>query len=176
MKAEKKDRTQSLYDPTRKTVGAMYNDLHKKSPDRVQVGEVCTEVMKSLCNDINEAIAMKPFGDESFYIHIHEKKDWQMPDALRRIVRHMRYRPYPEDDTTVFWHNPRTAETRFCWCLPHHSEMYNILANENLFDHDLVEELKAWKRVDLYYFGFTKNDEGNWIANPNFKDKPLKCS
>jgi hypothetical protein len=84
-----------------------------------------------------------------------------------------KFRPYPEDDTMVFWVDPATNDVRFCWCLPHWSEMDNILMNHNLFEPEIVAQIKYWKSYDLHAFGFTKDDMGNWIPNPKWKDKPL---
>lgn len=172
MEEEKKNI--SHYDPTRETVGKIYRDLHiDREPEYIEVGDMNREIMKGLVEDLNEAIISGgvEFGGKSFYILIHEKKDLQMPEALcRRVIKKIK-RPYPEDDTTVFWHDPKKFETRFCWCLPHWSEMENILRCKDLFDKNLVEEVMAWRRVDLYHFGFVKDDEGNWMANPTIKDK-----
>lgn len=166
---------QSKYDSTRPTVGNIYRDLHLKTPEvPILVGDMSNEMMKGLVEDINEGIASKPFGDMPWYIMIHEKKDLQMKDALLRRVLHFKHRPWPEDDTTVFWHDPKKVETRFCWSLPHWSEMDNILNSHNLFDQDLVECCVAWKTYNLPYFGFIKDDEGNWMANPKWKDRSLE--
>lgn len=165
----------SKYDPSRDTVGKIYRDIHMNADDTpVLVGDMCTAIMKDLVDDINDAIASKPYGDVPWYIMIHEKKDLQMKDALLRRMLHFRKRPWPEDDTTVFWHDPVACETRFCWSLPHHSEMDNIIFCHNLFEPDLVAEVKAWKAFDLHYFGFTKDDKGDWVPNPRWKDKPLQ--
>lgn len=171
------DPTVSTYDPSRPTVGKIYNDLHsKKNLEVVTIGDMSNSMLPGLVEDINEAIeaGTKEFDGKSFYILIHEKKDRQMPDALLRRMIKQTWRPYPEDDTTVFWHDPKGFETRFCWCLPHWSEMQNILMNENLFDREYVGILKAWRRNDLTFFGFAKDNLGNWVANPHFKDQPLK--
>ena len=168
-------KNKSNYDPSRDTVGKIYRDLHMQSqPSPVLVGDMTNEMMKGLVEDINEGISHKPFGDQPWYIMIHEKKDLQMKDALLRRVLHFKHRPWPEDDTTVFWHDPIHIETRFCWSLPHWAEMDNILRCSTLFEKELVEEVSAWKRFDLHYFGFRKNKEGNWEANPNWKDKPIE--
>jgi hypothetical protein len=166
----------SQYDPSRDTVGKIYRDLHiNAKPTWIEAGDMVREMMKGLVEDLNEAIltGAKDFNGRPFFILIHEKKDLQMKDAfLRRIFKQL-WRPYPEDDTTVFWHDPKAFETRFCWSLPHWSEMQNILANENLYDQNMIQELKAWRRNDLGEFGFMKDDNGNWIANPRFKDKAM---
>jgi hypothetical protein len=170
------DKNKSRYDSSRDTVGKIYRDLHLQAkPEFITTGDMSNEIMKGLIEDINDGImtGTQKFNGRSFYLMVHEKKDLQMKDAmLRRIITQL-WRPYPEDDTTVFWHDPKAFETRFCWSLPHWSEMNNILNNANLYDHNMIEELKAWKRNDLNYFGFRKTDDGNWEANPNFKDRPL---
>jgi len=166
---------QSLYDPTRKTVGAMYLDAQKNNKDdRVEVGDMSRELMSSLVTDLNETIASNPHEGKEFYITVHESKDLQMPRLIRRRMLTSVYRPYPEDDTVVFWVNPSTNQVKFCWCLPHWSEMDNIIANENFFEKEHVAEVKAWKRIDLYFFGFRKDEMGNWTANEHWTgDKDL---
>jgi hypothetical protein len=169
-------KNQSLYDPTRKTVGAMYLDAQKNNKeDRVEVGDLSRELMSSLVTDLNETIASNPHEGKEFYITVHESKDLQMPRLIRRRMLTSVYRPYPEDDTVVFWVNPATNQVKFCWCLPHWSEMDNILACPNLFEKEHVEEVKAWKREDLHFFGFKKDEIGNWMPNEHWKgDKDLQ--
>ena len=171
------DENRSHYDPSRDTVGKIYRDLHLNASDTpIITGDMTNEMMKGLVEDINEGIASKPFGDQPWYIMVHEKKDLQMKDALLRRILHFQKRPWPEDDTTVFWHDPKAFETRFCWSLPHWSEMDNILTSHNLYNPELIRQIKAWKSYDLHYFGFTKDELGNWIANPKWKDQPLKAN
>ena len=158
----------------RDTVGTIYRDLLDNGPkDQVQVGDMRREVMSSLVEDLNETIQSNPFEDRPFYITIHEKKDMMMPNMLLRRMLTTLYRPWPEDDTTVFYTDPKKNETLFCWCVPHWSEMDNVLANEVLYDKDYYATIKAWKAFDMYHFGFTKDDIGNWIPNPNYVDKKL---
>ena len=170
---------QSRYDPSRPTVGHIYREINSRpATEHILVGDMCNEMMKGLVEDINDGIQLRPFkdqGDPPWYIMIHEKRDLQMPNSFLRRILHFKKRPWPEDDTTVFWHNPQTLETRFCWSLPHHAEMTNIIANENLFHPDLVSEVKAWKRFDLTFFGFTKDVMGNYVPNPRWKDRPLEA-
>jgi|SRR5208337_334325 len=172
-----KNNHKSKYDPKRDTVGKIYRDLHMPKPtgnNVILVGDMSNEMMKGLVEDINDGIKHKPFGDMPWFIMIHEKKDLQMKEAFLRRVLHTKYRPYPEDDTTVFWHDPKRVETRFCWSLPHWSEMMNIIKSKDLFDMDLVKEVMAWRRNDLHPFGFCKDDMGHWQPNPNWKDKPIE--
>ena len=177
MKQKKAYSTKSHYDPSRDTVGKIYRDLHLKNPGQIiEVGDMSNSLMPGLVEDINDALkaGSKELDGRPFYVLIHEKRDLQMKDAfLRKVIKQL-WRPYPEDDTTVFWHNPKTSEIRFCWCLPHWSEMENILRNHNLFEHKMVEEIRAWKRNDLYHFGFRKDEMGNWEANPDFKDTNME--
>lgn len=166
----------SKYDPSRDTVGAIYKGIQKPgSEDTLTAGDVVNELMKGLVDDLNETIASNPFDGRSFYITIHEKKDLQMPRAfLRRLIK-TEYRPYPEDDTTVFRVNPKSGDVRFCWCLPHWSEMDNMLANEWQYDREMISHIKAWKANDLTPFGFGKDSEGKPVVNLNFVDKPLQA-
>jgi hypothetical protein len=169
----------SHYDPSRDTIGKIYRDLHLKSPGPlIEVGDMSNAMIPDLITDINEAIAAgtKEFDGRPFYVMIHEKKDLQMKDALLRRIFKQLWRPYPEDDTTVFYHVPKDFETYFCWSLPHWTEMFNIIeCGDAIFEHRLVEECKAWRRNDLEFFGFMKDDLGEkWMPNPHFKDIPLR--
>lgn len=167
---------QSKIDPSRKTIGAIYRDAQLYGDrENIEVGNMVEEMMKGYLEDLNEAILSKPFGEETpYYIQIAEKKDLQMKSALRRIVRKYRFRPWPEADTDVYYHNPVDFQTFFCWSIPHHTEMHNILANQNLFDADMVSEIKAWRAYDLQPFGFIKDQMGNWVANPQWKDRSIE--
>jgi hypothetical protein len=167
---------QSKYDPSRKTVGAIYRDAQMSSHDSHVINEDLTAVMmSSLVEDLNETICDGSIehGNKPFYITVHEKKDLQMPRALLRRMIKTKYRPYPEDDTMVFYVDPAINDIRFCWCLPHWSEMENMIANHQLFHDDLVNEIRAWKAHDLHHFGFMKDEMGNWKPNPKWKDKVM---
>lgn len=166
---------QSKYDPNRKTVGAIYRDaaLACSPGEFVENGDLTRELIKSLVDDINDCIASMPYGNKPFYITVHEKKDLQMPRAILRRLVTSRYRPYPEDDTVVFYVEPENNLVEFCWCLPHWSSMDNMLNNESLYEPEMIREIKAWKNMDLWHFGFCKDPMGNWMANPHFKDKKL---
>jgi hypothetical protein len=169
--------SQSLIDPSRKTVGAIYRDAqieNKKDLEGATIGDLGKELLKSFVDDLNEALQSNPFNGKPFYVQVYEKWDYQMEKSLRRMLNKFAFRPYPEAGTTVFWTDPNTHEVRFCWDLPHPAEMHNILANELLYPHELITQLKAWKRIDLYHFGFHKNILGDWEANPKWKDKVLK--
>jgi len=169
---------QSLYDPGRETVGAIYQKAQAEGEKDVLVGDMANEFTKSLIEDINEGLCKPRYNDYPFYLIVHEKKDLQMKSSmLRRIIYHP-FRPWPEDDTTVFWKNPKTQEVRFCWALPHWSEMDNILANPTHFDPEFVSNIQSWKSFDLTCFGFIKDkdEECEWVPNPNWKDKPIKQS
>ncbi len=171
---------QSKYDPSRKTVGAIYRDIQTPGEGNfVTAGDMTAELEKSLVDDLNETIRVGAieFCNRPFYITVHEKKDLQMPRALLRRLIKTEYRPWPEDDTIVFWVDPPSNDIRFCWCLPHTSEMDNMLANSSLFEQDMIREIVFWKSFQLEHFGFIKDAEGNYVANPHWnpriKDKPM---
>ena len=148
----------SKYDPTRKTVGAMYCDAQKQDADPIENGDLTHELQKSLVDDLNETIKSNHFDDRPFYITIHESKDLQMKRMIKRRILVSLYRPYPEDDTIVFYTDPKLQMTKYCWCLPHWSEMDNILNNQEYFEHDLLADIYAWKTNNLKHFGFAEHD------------------
>lgn len=174
---EKLMENQSKYDPNRKTVGAIYRDaaLACKPGETVEAGDLSRELMKSLVDDLNDAIASKPYGNKPFYITVHESKDLMMPRAIRRRMINTRYRPFPEDDTVVFYVEPETNLVEFCWELPHRTVMQNRLNNPDLYEIEEIRQIKAYLNEDYWHFGFRKNEMGNWEPNPHFKDKKLEA-
>jgi hypothetical protein len=169
-------KNQSLYDTTRSTVGSIYRDaqIHNKHEDSIEVGDMGHELTTSLVEDINEAIKNFDIKGKPYYLVVHEKKDLQMKKAILRRILYFGYRPWPEDDTVVFWKNPKTQDLRFCWALPHWSEMDMVLANEDQFDPSFIGHIKAWKDYDLKPFGFFYHEKEKWIPNPKWIDKPLE--
>lgn len=164
----------SKYDPTRPTVGKLYRDLQtmgSKTP--IECGDMSNEQMKHWIDDLNDALLTDNFNGKPFYVLIHQKKDLQMPSSQLRKVHVMEFRPWPEDDTDCFWKDPKSLEVRFCWSLPHTSEMDNVLLNPHLFAPEMVFQVKAWKAFDMRQFGFYEHPELKWIPNPDWKDRTI---
>lgn len=167
----------SHFDPSRETVGKIAQDAALSADGYpIEVGDMKGAILPDLVNDINHALCTP--SEKCFYLLVTEKKDLQIKNAIARTLKHLDYRPWPEDNTTVFWKNPKTQELRFCWDIPHWSEMDNILANPFLWDIELVRTVDAWKKFDLSYFGFYYHPKFKWIPTnpidkPNEKDKRL---
>jgi len=147
--------------------------------ESICVGDMAHEFMPQLVEDINEAISSNPFEDRPFYIIVHEKKDLQLTNVILRRVIKQEYRPYPEVATQVYWTNPKTHETRFCWSLPHSSEFPNYLNNASHYHKDQIKDILAYNMERLDHFGFYKagkTDKGVAIYHPleGFKDRKLK--
>lgn len=176
------DRSKSLYDQSRDTVGKIYRDANMNNHETyIEVGDMSRELTTSLIEDINDAIKNFDTGigisadlvGKPYFMMIHESKDLQMKTAIRRRILYFGYRPYPEDDTVVFWKDPKTQDLRFCWCLPHWSEMDNVLNNPDGYEKDYIDQIQAWKKENLKPFGFYYDKELRWIPNPKWKDQPL---
>ena len=174
------DKSKSLYDQSRDTVGKIYRDAHlTNKEDYIEVGDMSRELTTSLVEDINDAI--KAFDARSFsqndgkpyWLMVHEKKDLQMKTAMARRMIYSKFRPYPEDDTTVFWKNPKTQDLRFCWCLPHWSDMDNVLANPHDWPIEYLTHIAYWKANNLEPFGFIYDKKERWIPNPKWQDKRI---
>ena len=165
---------QSLFDPSRKNVGAIYRDVAIKNTETSVVnGDLTHELMKSLVDDLNGTIASNPYDGQPFYITVYEKKDLMMPRAILRRLYTTRYRPYPEADTVVFKVEPRSNTVEFCWCLPHKNEMSNMLENPTLYNKQMLSDIRAWIAEDLPHFGF-KKAEGKIVADANPVDRSLE--
>ena len=61
----------------------------------------------------------------------------------------------------------------FCWELPHRTQMLNILMNPDLYDIEQVNKLRQWENLQLEYFGFTKDEDGNWVENKFYRGDSL---
>jgi len=161
----------------RDTVGTIAQ-LAAKSQERVQVGDMARAMMPQLVDDLNDAIASNPFDDRPFYIVIHEKKDLLLTNTILRRMLKQEYRPYPEENTHVFWTNPKNQETLFCWSLPHKTEFPNILTNASQYSKEFVKDIIAYQHERLDHFGFYKagmKDKKTpiYFPIPNFKDRKL---
>lgn len=156
----------SQIDPTRNTVGSIYRDAQINGERGVVIGDVNHEIKKDLVKDINEAIEAgeKEMNGQPFYLAIYEKYDLMLKRGLVRIRKITKYRPYPEQDSMVFHIYPGGV-IYFCWELPHRSQMLNILGAPDLFDPERVQMIKRWENLQLEYFGFTKDENGNWVEN-----------
>lgn len=158
----------SQIDPSRNTVGSIYRDAQINGEKGVVIGDVNHEIKKDLVKDINEAIEEgrkhPDFINKPFYLALYEKYDLMLKKGLVRIRKITKYRPYPEQDMMCFHIYPND-DVYFCWELPHRSQMMNMLMNPGLYDQDQVELIKRWENLQLEYFGFTKDQDGNWIEN-----------
>ncbi len=160
----------SIIDPTRNTVGSIYRDAQINGEKGVIIGDVNHEIKKDLVKDINEAIEAgeKEMNGKPFYLAIYEKYDLMLKKGLVRIRKITKYRPYPEQDSMVFHVYPG-GTVYFCWELPHRTQMMNILMSPDLFEPEYVQMLKRWENIQLEFFGFKKDDEGNWIENTLYR-------
>lgn len=161
----------------RETVGTIALKARKEN-ERVCVGDMAHEFMPQLVDDINEAIASNPFEGRPFYIEIHEKKDAQLKNVMLRRVIKRESRPYPEPNTSVFWTDPKTQETRFCWSLPHQTTFPQYLENASRYHKDQIKDILAYKMERLEHFGFREYGKAEngipvYYPIPNFKDRPL---
>jgi len=159
----------SKIDPTRQTAGAIYRDAQINGEKGVVIGDVNHEIKKDLVKDINEAIEQgeKEMEGQPFYLAIYEKYDLMLKKGLVRLRKITKYRPYPEQDSMVFHIYPGGV-VYFCWELPHRTQMINITMNEGLYDPNYVQLIRQWENLQLEYYGFKKDDDGNWVENPHF--------
>lgn len=165
----------SHYDPSRDTVGKIYRDAQiNNHEDFIEIGDMSRELTTSLVDDINDAIGNFDKKGKPYYLMVHEKRDMQMKKAVLRRILYFGYRPWPEDDTIVFFKDPRKPnELKFCWCLPHWSEMDIILASADQFDSELIHQIKAWKEYDLRPFGFVYDEKEKWIPDQTWEYKKV---
>jgi hypothetical protein len=169
------NKSKSLYDPSRDTVGKIYRDAAlNNTEDCIEIGDMSRELTTSLVDDLNDAFKNFDLRGKPYYLMIHESKDLQMNRAIRRRILYFGYRPWPEDDTVVFWRNPKKDILRFCWCLPHWAEMDNVLNNSHQYPEEYVFHIRSWKDYDLRPFGFYLHPEEKWIPNPKWRDRELE--
>ena len=162
----------------RDTVGTLALKA-RECKDNPVAGDLGHELMPSLVEDLNEAIKSNPFHDKPFYITIHEKKDAQLNNMILRRVIKQEKRPYPEPSTCVFWTNPKSQETLFCWSLPHWSSFPNFINNPEKYNIEQLNDIYAYLLDRMDHFGFTKtkhkNEKGIHLVEPTpyFKDRKM---
>ena len=167
---------QSMFDPTRQTVGSLSNEVRKADTKSMQIGDINKEMLKGFIDDVNACLEQgrNEYPDQTFFVLVTEKWEYQMRNALYRKVVLSKKRPYPEANTTCFKYDHKSKEVRFCWDLPMRHEMWNTQAAADIFDPQLVDDIRHWERFELEHFGFTKVGLGDqWEENPYFKDRPL---
>ena len=157
-----------------KTVGSMYLDAQKNSVSGITLGEISSEIANSLVEDLNKTIQSNPFSDRPFFINVVEERDLQMKNAIKRRLFLSLYRPFPEDNTLVFHVYPKGNLVYFCWDIPHHSEMREILSNFAEYDQKYIMQIYKWSKNDLTDFGFLKVKIDNNMV-PGYTDKTLEA-
>ncbi len=158
----------------RKTVGTQYLEAQKNSVEGLVIGDIGASMVDGLVEDLNEAIESNPFEGRPFYLNVVEERDLQMKNALKRRMFQTHYRPYPEDNTLVFYVVPRENRVLFCWDLPHHSEFFNVLSNQHTYDPMYIQNIKNWANNDLTNFGFLKVSMGSHSVQ-GYDEKVLKA-
>lgn len=171
---------QSRFDPSRQTVGAIALEARKNTTP-IECGDMTREVMKSFIDDLNERIISNPFEGRPFYITLVERKDLVHKNMIHRSMVATPYRPYPENNTVVFYCDYPTGMIKLCWTLPHWSEMNNMLDNKDQFDYKMLSDIYAWRTENLLYFGFSRDKEGKPFDNGIYRNdqilqKPIETS
>ncbi len=140
----------------RDTVGTVYIEAQKSDVKGLLNGDINSQMVPHLIKDINKALQLNPFDGRPFYVNVTEKRDAQMKNAFRRKIIKTLYRPFPEFSTYVLHMTPKTQRVCYCWDLPHHTEMINVLSQPFQYDEKYVESIVEWKNNDLVNFGFLK--------------------
>jgi len=148
----------------RDTVGTVYLKSQKNDISKLCVGDINSEILPGLIDDINDTILSNPFSGEDFYISVVEQRDLQMPNAIKRRIFKTKHLPYPEDNTLVFKAEVKNNIIRFCWDLPHHSEIKIILCNFTSYPYEFIKSLQEWMNNDLSNFGFIKVNFGSCLV------------
>ena len=170
------DKSKSLYDQSRDTVGKIYRDT-KMNADGVPVliGDLSNEMVPGLVDDINKQLSiLDPHYLKlgiPYYLIMVEKRDLQMPDRMDRLFSHKPFRPWPEANTTVFKKDPKIQHLWMCWSLPHRAEMMAIMMEPNGWDEKQLALYKAWEEYNLKPFGFYYHAKEKWIPNPKWEDE-----
>jgi hypothetical protein len=140
----------------RDTHGTTYVKAQKNSVEGFNLGDISPAMAQGLVDDLNIEIACNPFEGRPFYLNAVEERDLQMKNCWKRKMHRTLYRPYPEDNTLVFYVIPKSSRVQYCWDLPHHSEFLNILSNELQYPHEYISNIRSWATGNLTNFGFIK--------------------
>lgn len=145
----------------RDTVGTTYLEAQKDDVKGYTLQDFNSPMTEGLIEDLNDAVQSNPFEGRPFYINFVEERDLLMKNSFKRRIFKTLYLPYPEDNTLVFYTDPRKQKTYYCWQIPHHSEFYNILSNFTLYEKEYVRRLREWMNNDLSSYGFLKVTMGS---------------
>lgn len=157
----------------RETVGTQYIEAQKSDMRGYTTGDFANPMVSGFIEDLNNAIMSNPYEGRPFYINVVETRDLQMKNAFKRIFYKSLYLPYPEDNTFVVYTDPKKQKTYFCWDLPHHSNIHNIMITSHLYDYEYIERLKEWMRNDLTNFGFIKVKLGDHVVE-DYDEKTIQ--
>lgn len=140
----------------RETVGSIYIEAQKDTTKGLLLQDFNNPMVVDFVEDLNVTITSNPYDGRPFYINVVEERDLQMKNAFKRRMFTTLYRPYPEDNTLVYYTEPKNEKTYFCWDIPHHSEFYNVLSNFTLYDNEYIARIREWTEGDLSNLGFIK--------------------
>lgn len=115
---------------TKRTLGAIVNDLSQKSPDSRDPIEIQRELQKDYMKNLLEAVdrGYKKYPS-NFFIHVETKAEPLLPNTFRNYFIDKQCCPTPNYDQSVFRYNREAGQIEYLWTIPDRETCHHFKAN-----------------------------------------------
>lgn len=133
----------STSDPTRETLGTQIiraeND-YANAPSTQEVGETMSELGKTICKGLEEAInnARSKGIQGRIYIYIVETPMPIKKPVMQLTFYTRRTRPTPEWNTCLYSHDDHDSAPKLCWALPEYAHHRAMLRDKHKHSPDHI--------------------------------------
>ena len=148
---------------TRKTIGALSQELLQKDFDTRDPIELQREMQKKYIDSLVECVEHnKNLYKGDFYITVIAKKEPLMQNVMRNYFFARNSCPTPDYDQSVFRYKSATEELEFLWCIPDRETCFIFLENKDkvVFEEtELLQNIIDFNDGSLYKIAKKFNNE-----------------
>jgi len=148
---------------TRKTIGALSQELLQKEFDTRDPIELQREMQKKYIDSLIECVEHnKHLHKGDFYIIVITKKEPLMQNVMRNYFFARNSCPTPDYDQSVFRYKSATEELEFLWCIPDRETCFIFLENKDkvVFEEtELLQNIIDFNDGSLYKLAKKFNNE-----------------
>lgn len=130
--------------PTRKTVGALSQELLQKQFDTRDPIELQREMQQEYIDNLIVCVQKnREHCKGDFYVVVITKKEPLMPNVLRNYFFSRTSCPTPDYDQTVYRYKSAAEEIEYIWCIPDRETCFIFLENKDKVIFEETELLKT---------------------------------
>jgi len=148
---------------TRKTIGALSQELLQKEFDTRDPIELQREMQKKYIDSLVECVEHnKHLHKGDFYITVITKKEPLMQNVMRNYFFARNSCPTPDYDQSVFRYKSAIEELEFLWCIPDRETCFIFLENKDkvVFEEtELLQNIIDFNDGSLYKLAKKFNNE-----------------